>query len=175
MDEKLQSEPQDIIKPSDLIVDAPSAEEIDAVLRKYDKASDFRVFSGKSLTLLTFLLFAFSCFQLATATVINFDAMILRALHLGFGLFLIYVYYPMFSKWSRNKLHPVDLFLGAVALSGCLYLVINYRAIVLRAGLVNETDFIVGVIMVFLTLEAARRVIGWPMVIIALVFIMYAF
>jgi TRAP transporter 4TM/12TM fusion protein len=112
---------------------------------------------------------------LTTATVVNFDAMILRSLHLGFGLFLIYVFYPMFSKWPRNKLHPIDLILGTVALSGCLYLVINYRAIVLRAGLVNETDFFVGVVMVVLVLEAARRVIGWPMVIIALVFIVYAF
>jgi TRAP transporter 4TM/12TM fusion protein len=175
MDEKLQNEAQAVEKPLDLELESPSAEELDAVLRKYDKASDFRIFSGKSLTLLTFLLFAFSCFQLTTATVVNFDAMILRSLHLGFGLFLIYVFYPMFSKWPRNKLHPIDLILGTVALSGCLYLVINYRAIVLRAGLVNETDFFVGVVMVVLVLEAARRVIGWPMVIIALVFIVYAF
>jgi TRAP-type uncharacterized transport system fused permease subunit len=106
MDDKLQSETQGDEKAADFVFEGPSAEEIDAVLRKYDKASDFRVFSGKALTLLTFLLFAFSMFQLTTATVLNLDALILRSLHLGFGLCLVYIYYPGSSKWSRKKTQP---------------------------------------------------------------------
>jgi len=44
----------------------------------------------------------------------------------------------------------------------------------MRQGLINHVDMIVGGIAIILVLEAARRVIGLPMVIISLVFIVYA-
>lgn len=50
----------------------------------------------------------------------------------------------------------------------------NYSNLVFRAGRVTTVDMIVGLIAIVLVLEAARRVIGWPMVIIAITFIGYA-
>ena len=43
-----------------------------------------------------------------------------------------------------------------------------------RAGAPTQLDIIVGVIGVLLILEAARRVVGLPMVVVALAFIGYA-
>jgi TRAP-type uncharacterized transport system fused permease subunit len=39
----------------------------------------------------------------------------------------------------------------------------------------TETDFIVGIIGIIMVIEAARRTVGWPMIIVALVFLLYAF
>lgn len=146
----------------------------DELLRKYDKGSDYRVLSGLQGKLLIGLLAAFSCFQLYTAIFGVLDAMLQRSIHLAFGLTLVYILYPSSKKFSRHKLHPLDVALAGVAAFVCLYVYFNYSALVLRAGRVSQMDMIVGIIAILLVLEAARRVIGWPMVIIALVFIAYA-
>lgn len=146
----------------------------DELLRKYDKGSDYRVLSGLQGKLLIGLLGAFSCFQLYTAIFGVLDAMLQRSIHLAFGLTLVYILYPSSKKFSRHKLHPLDVALAGLAAFVCLYVYFNYSALVLRAGRVSQMDMIVGIIAILLVLEAARRVIGWPMVIIALVFIAYA-
>lgn len=144
------------------------------VLKKYDKGSDYRVLSGMQNKLLVLILVSFSLFQLYTAIFGALDAMIQRASHLGFGLSLVYLLYPSRKSFSKTKLHPLDVVLAILAASVCLYVLINYKELVLRSGRVNTADMIVGVIAVLLVLESTRRVVGWPMVIIALVFIAYA-
>jgi len=146
----------------------------DDLLRKYDKGSDFRVLSGVQGKILIAILFSFSIFQLYTGIFGVLDAMLQRSIHLAFGLTLVYLLYPSAKKFSRAKLHPLDVGLSIMAASVCLYVYFNYAQLVLRAGRVSTLDMIVGIIAIILVLEAARRVIGWPMVIIALVFIVYA-
>ncbi len=60
---------------------------------------------------------------------------------------------------------------------GCLplYIVLNYQELVLRAGTVTQMDLIVGTIGILFVLEAARRVVGMPIVVVACTFITYAF
>ena len=144
------------------------------VLRKYDKGSDFRVLSGIQNKILVLILLSFSLFQLYTAIFGALDAVIQRAAHLGFGLSLVYLLYPSRKSFSKTKLHPLDVVLSILAASVCLYVLINYKELVLRSGRVNSTDMMVGVIAILLVLESTRRVVGWPMVIIAVVFIAYA-
>lgn len=146
----------------------------DDLLRKYDKGSDFRILSGLQGKLIIGLLALFSFFQLYTGIFGIMDAMLQRSIHLAFGLTLVYLLYPSRKKFSRFNLHPLDVGLAILAGSVCLYVYFNYSELVFRAGRVTTTDMIVGLIAIFLVLEAARRVIGWPMVIIAITFIGYA-
>lgn len=146
----------------------------DDLLRKYDKGSDFRILSGMQGKLIIGLLALFSFFQLYTGIFGILDAMLQRSIHLAFGLTLVYLLYPSRKKFSRFNLHPLDVGLAIIAGAVCLYVFFNYSNLVFRAGRVTTTDMIVGLIAIFLVLEAARRVIGWPMVIIAITFIGYA-
>ncbi len=146
----------------------------DKLLRKFDKGSDYRVLSGVQNIIVICLLAAFSIFQLYTGIFGVMDAMLQRSIHLAFGLTLVYLLYPSSKKFSRTSLHPLDIILAVLAAAVTLYVFINYEDLVFRAGRVTTIDMIVGVIAIILVLEAARRVIGWPMVIIALAFIAYA-
>lgn len=56
-----------------------------------------------------------------------------------------------------------------------MYIVANYSQLVLRAGTATPVDMVVGVIGILLVLEAARRIVGLPIIIIAGLFILYAF
>lgn len=154
--------------PIDIGVDAQE------ILRQYDKGSDFRILSGMQNKIVIGILFCFSLFQLYTGIFGSLDAMLQRAVHLGFGLTLVYLLYPSRKSFSKTKMHPLDVGLAILAAIVCIYVLVFYKDLVLRSGRVNTADMIVGLLAVLLVLESTRRVIGWPMVIIALLFIVYA-
>lgn len=155
-------------------VDATTSTDAQDLLRKYDKGSDYRELKGIAGKVITAILICFSLFQLYTGIFGVMDALLQRSIHLAFGLTLVYLLYPMKASWSRHKMHPVDIGFAVAAASACMYVFINYEALVYRAGRVTTTDMLVGLLAIALVLEAARRVIGWPMVIIAAMFIAYA-
>jgi TRAP transporter 4TM/12TM fusion protein len=145
------------------------------ILKKYDKEADYRDYKGLMAKVITAIAITFSCFQLYTALFGVLDAMIQRSVHLSFGMALIYLLYPTRKKWSRTKLHPVDLVLAIVGSMAPIYIIANYQQLVLRAGTATTMDMVIGVIGIVLVLEAARRCVGIPIVIIASAFIAYAF
>ncbi len=147
----------------------------DEVMQKFDKESDKREMTGFWGYLISGLCIAFAIFQLYTATFGVLDAHLQRAIHLAFGFALIFLLYPARKGWSRTSMNPLDVLFAIVGAACALYIVIFYNELVLRAGMNNETDFIVGVVGTVLVFEAARRVVGWPMITVALVFMIYAF
>ena len=151
---------------------APSVEEI---LKKYDKEADHRTYTGVMARAVAAIAITFSCFQLYTTVFGVLDAMIQRSIHLSFGLALVYLLYPANKKWSREKLHPLDLALAILGVLAPMYIVANYGQLVLRAGTATPMDMVVGTVGILLVLEAARRVVGLPIIIIAGLFILYAF
>ncbi|WDV44891.1 TRAP transporter permease [Clostridiaceae bacterium M8S5] len=156
------------------VVENANPENANDLLRKYDKGSDYRELKGFAAKVISAILIIFTLYQLYTAVFGQLDAMLQRSVHLAFGLSLVYLLYPSSKKWSRDKMHPVDIVLAIVAAAVCMYVFVFYKDLVFRAGRVTTTDMIVGLVAIVMVLEAARRVIGWPMVIIALLFIAYA-
>ena len=145
------------------------------VLKKYDKKSDVMEYTGFMAKVISALAIAFSVFQLYTAIFGVLDAQLQRAVHLGFGLALVYLLYPTCKSWSRTKLHPLDLLLAILGAAAPAYILIEYNHLVLRAGTVTSTDLAVGLLGVLLVIEATRRVVGIPMVVVVLAFLAYAF
>ena len=144
------------------------------ILKKFDKESDFRNLTGIFLKVISAIAIVFSCFQLYTAIFGVFDAMIQRSIHLSFGLALIYLLYPASKKWARDSMHAVDVLLSVIGAATPMYIIANYQALVQRSGTVTAMDMVVGILGVLLVLEAARRVVGVPIVVIACLFIAYA-
>lgn len=145
------------------------------MLKKYEKEADTMEYTGFMAKVISAIAITFSVFQLYTAFYGVLDAQLQRAVHLGFGMTLIFLLYPTCKAWPRNKLHPVDLILALLGAAAPAYILLSYQQLVLRAGTVNNIDLIVGVIGIVLVIEATRRVVGIPMVIVALVFLAYAF
>ena len=147
----------------------------DEVLKKYDNESNTMEYVGVMAKIISALAISFSLFQIYTASFGLLDAQIQRAIHLSFGLCLVFLLYPTKKSWRRDKLHPLD---GALAILGAaapLYIVTNYKELILRAALPTTTDVLVGTLGIILVIEAARRVVGIPMVCVVLFFITYAF
>lgn len=146
------------------------------VLKQLEKESNTMEHVGIVGKIVTALAISFSVFQLYTATFGVLDAQLQRAVHLGFGLCLIYLFYPTFPKsLATQKLHPVDYLLAISGAAMPAYIIIQYHELVLRAGMINNTDLFVGVFGVALVIEATRRVVGIPMLVVVMFFLAYAF
>ena len=145
------------------------------VLKKYDAESNTMEYTGLMEKIVSALAISFSVFQIYTASFGILDAQIQRAIHLGFGLCLAFLLYPLKKSWRKDKLHPIDLVFAILGAATPAYIVINYHELILRAALPTATDVVIGTLGIILVIEAARRVVGIPMVCVVLFFIVYAF
>ena len=145
------------------------------IKKKYDKESDTMMYTGFMAKVISALAITFSVFQLYTAIFGVLDAQLQRAVHLGFAMALSFLLYPTRKSWSRTKLHPLDLVLAVLSAASPAYICICYQQLAMRSGIVTPVDLIMGVMGLLLVIEATRRVVGIPMVVVVLVFLAYAF
>ena len=104
-----------------------------------------------------------------------------RAIHLGFALTLTFLIFPI----SRGKkISIIDILISLTAAFCCLYIYVFYDDLVNRGGilLVKEIfgfkvpiELIIGAIGIIILLEATRRAIGIPLVIIAICFLLFSY
>jgi TRAP transporter 4TM/12TM fusion protein len=125
---------------------------------------------------------AWSLFQLWIASPLPFALGVFvlndtesRAIHLAFAVFLAYMAYPA-SKRSPSSHIPLQDWVLAVVGAFCAgYLFWFYRDLATRPGMPTSMDVYAAGVGVLLLLEATRRVLGLPMVIVAAVFLIYTF
>ena len=104
-----------------------------------------------------------------------------RAIHLGFALTLAFLIYPAVRG---KKISALDILISIVGAFCCLYIYFFYDDLVNRGGilLVKEifgfkvpVELIIGSIGILILLEATRRAIGLPLVIIAICFLLFSY
>ena len=122
------------------------------------------------------LCICFSLFQIYTGIFGALDAMIQRCVHLSFGISLVFLLCPTKKSWIKGgRFHPIDILFTVLAVIPPVYILVNYQQLILRAGTVTPTDALVGLLGIVMVLEAARRIVGLPIVIVVLCFLLYGF
>ncbi|NLA91431.1 MAG: TRAP transporter fused permease subunit, partial [Synergistaceae bacterium] len=134
-----------------------------------------RAFSGNLKIFITVVTVALACFQLYTAFFGVLPAMQQRSLHLSFVLPLIFLLYPMWKTSPRARPSLFDWTFAAVAAICTVYVYVMYEDIANRAGMYTEYELYLGVAMIALVFEAARRVLGYPLPIFCGLFILFAY
>lgn len=115
-------------------------------------------------------------FHIYTSVFGNFEAYLQRALHLTMILPLAFVLWPAWKKGPANRVPWYDLVLAAACFVPGIYIVNNYWAITTRIVQVDPlttAQVVLGILLIVLLLEAARRVVGLPITIIGSVAILY--
>ena len=136
---------------------------------------------GPMAQVITSLALCWSLFQLWIASPLPFVFGIgvfndteTRSIHLAFALVLAFLAYPAFRTSPRERIPLLDIALGLVAAASAAYLFIFYQQLALRPGSLTTADLITACIGIPLLLEATRRVLGPPLAIIALLFLVYS-
>ncbi|BAC14401.1 hypothetical conserved protein [Oceanobacillus iheyensis HTE831] len=146
------------------------------ILEKFDSESRVRNITNKKIALLvTLLAILYSLYHLYV-TVNPIPALLQRSIHMSFGIALIFLIYPSFKKQYRGKIPYYDWLLFTLSIASALYLMLEYNALMTtRGGIPNMADILFAILTVLLVLEAARRVTGWILPILALIFLAYPF
>lgn len=154
-------------------VDLARAAELE---RTYDAEMRFRTLSGFAARLVPALLVALSVFHYYTAGFGILTEHWHKAIHLSAVLGLIFLMFPAGPRIPGPAFGGVpwyDWLLAALMVSACLYLPLVFDDLTFRIGSPNTNDVIMGTLMLVLTLETARRSMGWALPIIVLICVAY--
>ncbi len=102
-------------------------------------------------------------------------ALLFRNIHWMLLGSLIFLYFPAFKNSPRDKPTIVDILLVLACVVIGMYVILNFDAIAGRAGAPTDIDIVLGGLLTLVVLEAGRRTVGWPIVIIAVLFLIYAY
>lgn len=128
------------------------------------------------------LLFALACYHYYTAGYGIPRATTHRGIHLGATLLLVFLSFAVWGRGEvrRGPLAPLGLPIWdwALALAGvvaALYVPWIFNDLAFRVGNPLPIDVAMGTILIVVLFEATRRAMGWPLPVIALLFIAYAY
>ena len=151
--------------------------------------SPTRNLTGFHLKLVAIIAITWSLFQLWYASPFPFwlnfgmfKGLPARAIHLGFALLLAFLIFP----YARGKkVNFIDILIAITGAICCLYIYVFYDQLVDRGGIllkINLSDnftipveLILGIVGILILLEATRRVIGVPLVVIAVCFLLFSY
>ncbi|MET3655724.1 TRAP transporter permease [Sporosarcina psychrophila] len=146
------------------------------ILEKYDKENQFRTQIGKWAWAVTFLGVALTVFHLYTGYFGTLPSQKQGAVHLGTALGIIYLLYPAKKEWrnTHKKVPWYDVTLAFTAMYVTYHKIIFFDSILQsRVSGYSTIDIIISILGIALVLEATRRTVGLPIVIVAGVAIFY--
>ncbi|TJX00069.1 MAG: TRAP transporter fused permease subunit, partial [Mesorhizobium sp.] len=116
---------------------------------------------------------AFSVFQIYIAAYGSLPSQVVRAMHVGF---LLLLGFGLIANLRATSIPAKAVFwtLGLLGFATGLYNWVFYADLIRRSGFPTTPDLIVGTMLVVLVFEAARRLMGLPLALIALIFLAYA-
>lgn len=120
---------------------------------------------------LFYVALAFSIFQIVTAAFSPVSSQILRAVHVGFLLWVVFLSYPAYGK--ERPWQPLAWVLSLAAIATALYQWIFEADLIQRSGDLTPGDMLIGLLLIVLVFEAARRVMGIALPIICGLFLAY--
>lgn len=153
--------------------EAPADREL---LEKYDKESAYRHALPKGImlfvTTIAVLLAAFHLYTSVSGPLIDIQQ---RSIHLYTLLGLTFILYPLTTAGARDRLPVYDWVLAAAAFGIGIYMLWTADRVISSGGRITLTDAFVGLAAILLVIDAARRVTGWGLTILATIFLIYGF
>ena len=135
--------------------------------------------------ILLYIALTWSLFQLYVSSPLVLEitpwmnADVVKRVHVSFAGLLAFLSYPAFKKSSRSQIPWSDWVMGFLIVISCVYLIYNQvwdsRAFEMRLGVPNSTDLLLSCVGLLLLLEATRRSLGPPLMIVALIALTYAY
>lgn len=150
---------------------------LETILKEVDKESNVRVLSGWKKHLMTALLVAFALYVFWMTLLGNPPEQVRRASFLGSLVFIGFLLYPMSKKDARkeNVIPWYDLLLAVLGAVPYFYYALNFETIVGKAVNIAPLEVYMAILGVILLAELCRRVVGFPILVVASGFIVYAF
>lgn len=148
-----------------------------AEAERFDRELRHRTFERRwPAMLVSIMAISLALYHLYTAAFPIFSAHQHRALHLAGILGLAFLLFPATARNSRTRLPFYDLLLAAAGIGVNLYILWNFGGIVERGiSAFNTTDLVMATVLLVLLLEATRRLLGWGLPTLCVLFLLYGY
>jgi TRAP transporter 4TM/12TM fusion protein len=165
--------------------DRLSADELEALERKYDPETAFRPTGVRIAAFVSVALVAMSVYHFYASGFGLVRELLHRGIHLSFVLGLVFLLFSLrrakgtqlaAAAWYRfDGVNFLDILFAVLAVASALYLPLLPPEIVSeRVGNPSQLDVTMGTVLLLVTLEAARRSVGPTLPAIAILFILFA-
>ena len=154
-------------------VEAPM--DLDAVMKKYDRESNTRIWEGKARIAVNCMLAIFSLFCIYVTLFTSWLEEIRLTSFMAFIIFIGYLVFP--AKKGQQKVNHMpwyDILLMVLGTGAFLYYTANAMTIIQQGSNFEVYQILIGIVGIISLLEVCRRSVGLPIVIVALCFITYA-
>lgn len=152
-----------------------NSDDLNAVMKKYDRESNVRVWTGKPALIVKALLISFSLFCVWVTLFSTFLEEIRLTSFMGLVVLLGFLQYPANKNNNRANHIPwydvIGMILGAGAF---IYYTFSAEQIIQQGTRFQPYQIVIAIIGILALLEVTRRSVGWPILIVALFFIIYA-
>ena len=153
-----------------------TAADVEAIMRKYDRESNTRIWEGTPKIIVSCVAVLFSLFCLYVTLFANFMEQVRLSSFLGALIVIGYLTYPAKKgKVHVNAMPWYDIVLMVLGAGAFFFYVVNAKYVVkLNMRITKETVYIVvGLIGLLSLAELCRRSVGLPILCVAGVFVAY--
>ncbi len=149
--------------------------DLEAVMQKFDRESNVRVWEGKARVVVNCFLALFSLFCIYVTLFASWLEEIRLTSFVACIIFIGYLVYPAKKGKQRVNYMPwYDYLLMILGTGAFLYYTINAMAIIQQGANFEWYQIVIGIIGILSLVEVCRRSVGLPIIIVAFVFIVYA-
>ena len=153
-----------------------TAEDVEAIMKKFDRESNIRLYQGVPKQIVRYVLVTFSLFMVWMNMFAVWDERIRRSAFLGMVVLLVFVVFPRKKGATRVNYIPwYDILLGVAGAASFFYFTLNAEMIVKQGIRITTLQMVLGIIGILVLVEACRRAVGLPILIVATCFVLYAF
>jgi TRAP transporter 4TM/12TM fusion protein len=155
-----------------------TAEDVDAVMKKYDRESNTRIWEGKPKMVIRYLMAFFSVYSIAVTLFGRSMREVRLTRFLGMILIIGYLTFP--AKKTKHKVNHIpwyDIVLMAVGAFGFFYFSMNATSILKLATKVTRDPFMVAIaiLSILSMIELCRRSVGVPILCVVGALLIYTF
>ncbi len=154
---------------------AASSAEIDSVMRKYDRESNTRVWTGIPKIVVTVVLALFSLWCIYVTLFATFLEEIRLTSFMALIVLMGFLIYPHKKGLTRPNYIPIgDIIFMILGTASYLYFTFNANDIINQGTRFEWYQIIIGIVGVAALIEVTRRCVGMPILIVAAFFVIYA-
>ena len=150
--------------------------DVEAVMKKYDRESNVRIWEGAPKYVVMGVLAAFSLFCIAMTLWSRALQEVALTSFLGLIVIIGFVTYPASKNHVRpNHIPWYDIILMVLGAGSFFYYALNAMKIINMSVRIGTVEIVVGIIGVLIVLELCRRCVGVPILCVVGVLMVYAF
>lgn len=162
-------------KMSDIQTPELTQENLDSVMRKYDRESNTRVWTGTPQKVITCILAAFSLWCIYVTLFATFLEEIRLTSFMALIILMGFLIYPAKKEDIKPNYIPVtDMIFMAAGTASYLYFTFNANTIINQGTHFTAVQIIIGIVAIAALVEVTRRCVGIPILIVAAFFLIYA-